>query len=61
MKISSKTLNAVKRYGKDACEKAFYQNEVIGNGSSTIGIELGLTTNQADAAINAGREIAAGG
>ena len=61
MKISSKARRAVKKYGKDVCEKALYQNEVIGNGPSTIGIELGLTTNQADAAINAGREIAAGG
>jgi len=52
-----KTQRAIDRYTLDVCLECFAASEE-GNGASTIGIEHGLTTNQADAAINAGREIA---
>lgn len=53
-----KTQRAIRKYTAAVCLKALEMHDA-GNGASTIGIELGLTTNQADAAINAGREIAA--
>jgi len=60
VKLSSNAQRAVEKYGQDVCAKAFDMNEREGEGASTIGIYLGLTTNQADAAINAGREMATG-
>jgi hypothetical protein len=51
-----KVEQAVAKYGKDICERAFkLSNE--GEGAKTIGWMLKLTTRQADCAINAGREI----
>lgn len=55
-KLSPKTRRAVAKYGRDDCLRAFVENRA-GNGARTIGFEQGLTTNQADAAINAGREL----
>lgn len=54
----NKTILAVKKYGKEKCLKAYEIHEKQGAGASTVGFYLGLTTNQADAAINAGRELA---
>lgn len=54
--ISAKTKDAVSKYSAYTCLKAFRLNQE-GNGASTIATLLGLTTNQADAAINAGRDI----
>jgi hypothetical protein len=42
---------AFNKYGITNCESAYLKSE-LGNGASTIGFELGLTTNQTDAAIN---------
>jgi hypothetical protein len=53
---TSKTEMAIARYGLNTCYEAYKMNEE-GEGASTIGIYLGLTTRQADAAINAGREL----
>ena len=50
-------LRAVRAYGRDTCERA-YAMHMRGDGASTIGFDLGLTTRQADAAINAGRALA---
>jgi hypothetical protein len=50
MKYYSST--AFNKYGIKNCESAYLKNQ-LGNGASTIGFELGLTTNQTDAAINA--------
>ena len=57
MKTSKKTKKAIEKYGINTCREA-YKLSLEGNGASSIGIDLGLTTNQADAAINAGRELA---
>lgn len=51
---------AVEKYGMQVCIKAHELNSKDGEGASTIGIYLGLTTRQADAAINAGRELSGG-
>lgn len=57
-KISPKARRAITKYGKDVCLEAYRMNEK-GEGARTIGFEFKLTTNQADAAIDAGRELAA--
>lgn len=54
---SANTERAFRKYGQLACAKAFMLHHVDGEGGSTVGIYLGLTTRQADAAINAGREF----
>lgn len=54
---SPKTKRAIKAYGFDVCVDAFRKHDRDGEGGSTVGFYLGLKTNQADAAINAGREI----
>ena len=46
---------AIANYGEDICRGAYHENSAVGNGASTIAHGYGLTTNQADAAINAGR------
>lgn len=61
MPISQKTKRAIAKYGLDACLDAFQMNEE-GEGASTIAFSLQgttpiKTTRQADAAIDAGREI----
>jgi hypothetical protein len=56
---SKQTKAAIARYTESACVKAFHMNK-MGNGANTIaatGPETITTTRQADAAINAGREI----
>ena len=53
--LSPKSARAVKKYGLETCINAFRMNEA-GEGASTIGGELDLTTRQADSAIDAGRE-----
>lgn len=45
---------ALKAYGEATCARAFILNHCDGEGGRTVGIYLGLTTRQADAAINAG-------
>ena len=59
MKYSTKTQRAINSYGHDACRKAYRLHVVDGEGASTIGFYLNLKTRQADAAIDAGREIEA--
>lgn len=60
-KLSAKSLRAIHLYGADACRKAFQMNEA-GEGANTIANTIPFatirTTQQADAAINAGREMA---
>lgn len=55
--LTAKARKAVSKYSEQKCRDAFTMYNQ-GNGASTIGYDLGLTTNQADAAINAGRELA---
>ena len=50
------TEQAIAKYGKQTCIDA-YQLHREGNGASTIGFYLKLTTAQADCAIDAGRDI----
>lgn len=60
--LSRSTLRAIKAYGIDACRKAYHMCEFEGYGASSIansGPVTIRTTRQADAAINAGRELAA--
>jgi len=59
MTYSAKTQTAISKYGKEACILAYKMN-LRGNGARTIAAECAITirtTNQADAAINAGREL----
>jgi hypothetical protein len=59
---TAKTERAIKRYTLEGCVKAFILNSKRGEGPSTIAFEYTIpnvtTTQAADAAINAGREIA---
>ena len=58
-KLTAKTRKAVAKYGFDACLKAYLMSRE-GEGANTISHTCAptiRTTNQADAAINAGREI----
>jgi hypothetical protein len=56
--FTAKTQRAIKAYGAETCRKAFRMHDTDGEGGSTVGFYLGLKTRQADAAIDAGREIA---
>jgi len=64
VKLSRAAKAAIKKYGRDACVHAHHVHTVIGEGASTIAncypINGVNTTRQADAAINAGRELAEG-
>jgi hypothetical protein len=53
------TDQAITKYGLDVCLQA-YDLHKEGNGASTIGFYLNLTTNQADCVIDAGRDILEG-
>ena len=57
-KFTPKTQRAIKAYGIETCRQAFRMHDKDGEGGSTVGFYLGLKTRQADAAIDAGREIA---
>ncbi|UIF89283.1 hypothetical protein [Cupriavidus sp. UYPR2.512] len=55
------TARALDKYGVKACRVAYHMHANIGFGASGIAFEGPLelkTTRQADAAINAGRELA---
>lgn len=61
MTYSRNTNRAIRAYGREACIRAAQMNEA-GEGPSSIAFQGPTsikTTNQADAAINAGREIIA--
>jgi hypothetical protein len=60
-KFTAKTQRAIKAYGAKTCRDAFRMHDTDGEGGSTVGFYLGLKTRQADAAIDAGREIAEAG
>jgi hypothetical protein len=55
--LSSKAKSAIAKYGIDNCLWAYEEHEKNGSGANTIGFFLNMTTQQADAAINAGREL----
>jgi hypothetical protein len=55
--ISNNTKAAIKKYGIEKCVWAFERHNEYGEGANTIGFHMKFTTNQADAAINAGREL----
>jgi hypothetical protein len=56
-KLTTKAKRAIKKYGEDVCIKAFKMHHDEGMGGNTVGFYLNLTTRQADAAIDAGREL----
>ena len=56
MKHSRRTRDALAKYGPEVCTEA-YRRHCAGDGASTIGYCMKLTTRQADAAIDAGREL----
>lgn len=58
--LSPKAKRAITKYGKDVCMEAFRMNN-RGEGARTISFEFKMSTNQADAAIDAGRELTAQG
>lgn len=55
--LSAKAKRAVKNYGVGVCLDAYRMTD-SGDGARTIATNFNLTTNQADAAIDAGRELA---
>src|SRR5262245_52898619 len=55
-KLRRKAAKAVAQYGREVCIRAYLMH-LQGEGAATVGIYLGLTTRQADAAIDAGREL----
>ena len=55
--MNAKTKRAINKYTEKVCRQAFLLHNRDGEGASTVGIYLGLKTNQANAAINAGREL----
>lgn len=57
MTYTSKTRDAITKYGRQICAKAFALHHLDGEGANTVGGYLGLKTRQADAAINAGEEM----
>ncbi len=56
--MNKSTKAAIAKYTEPTCVKAFEMHDTQGMGANTIGFYLKLTTQQADAAINAGRELA---
>lgn len=56
-KLSKKSERIIKKFGVEMASKAYALHEQ-GNGGRGVGFELNVTTNQADALINAGRELA---
>jgi len=56
--LSEKTKDAIKKHGREKCIEAFnrYDNG-NGGGAKTIAYDMDVTTNQADAMIDAGREL----
>ena len=56
-KMTKTTKNAIAKYSKEICVEAFKLHKQYGEGANTVGFYLKMTTRQADAAINAGREI----
>lgn len=65
MQLTANAKRAIKKYGVEACREAYRLNRVVGEGAATIALQYDLsgvkTTRQADAAINAGEELAKGG
>ena len=55
--LSKSTLRMIKKYGKELCLKALYSNEIVGNGTTGMCIDLKVHHNTANALCNAGREI----
>jgi hypothetical protein len=61
--MSPATRRAVRKYGRTLCEAAYRMHAIDGNGARTISYAyapLNNSTNAADAAINAGRELVTG-
>lgn len=60
MTLTRKTQTAILKYGENVCITAYKMHSIDGYGASGIANEgpaILRTTQQADAAINAGREI----
>jgi hypothetical protein len=59
--MTRSTKRAIDKYGIEVCKQA-YEMHMEGNGARTVSYEIYVlnNTNAADAAINAGREIAEG-
>lgn len=56
-KLSRNAKRAIAKYGEASCKRAFHEHAVNGEGGFYVGVLLGLKVNQANAAINAGREL----
>jgi hypothetical protein len=63
MRYTTKTEAAIRRYTLEGCQHAHFLNSMRGEGAASIALSHNIpnvnTTGAADAAINAGREIAA--
>lgn len=61
--FTEKTRRAIAKYTAEGCVRAYQINRRDGEGASTIALQYSIpnvkTTQQADAAINAGEEIVA--
>lgn len=59
MALSPKTRRAIIAYGADFCRHAYREHHKHGQGARTIAFANSMSTRQADAAIDAGREMEA--
>jgi hypothetical protein len=61
--LTAKSIRAITSYGADACREAYRLHATHGEGARTIAEQYSIpgirNTRQADAAIDAGRELAA--
>lgn len=55
--MQKKHLKAIKKYGREACEKAFELMNANAEGNSEIARRTGLKHNQVEAAANAGEAM----
>lgn len=53
MTLTAKTRRALKKYGMEACRKAYTANRIHGEGATVCAIESGLHINSVAAAIAA--------
>lgn len=58
MKLTANTKRAINNYGAEKCREAFNIHHVDGEGDGTVAAYMNCTRAQANAMINAGRELA---
>jgi hypothetical protein len=56
-KLTKTDEKTIETFGRQLCFKAYVMNETDGEGASTIGVYLSVSTREANALINAGRKL----